>query len=416
VADIDLVFNLILIYMIRKLVIIGGGYAGFWSALSAIRQSRELEKVQELEITLINTDNYFTMRPRLYEVSLEGLRVELDKYLQPLGIKQILGRAEIIKPDNNEVIVSTKHGLRHLNYDYLILAAGSSLKALNLPGIENTFNIDTFDNAKHLEDHVAELAKSDFNSSGDSTFVVAGGGLTGLEAVTSIAEKARIAEQKYSRKKSVFKVILVERDQEVGAFYDKPAREYLLDTLKLQDIEIITSDQIKAVEPSSVTLGSGRRIETSTVIWTIGMTASPLTAFFDGQRDQFGRLKVDEYLKLAAYENVIIAGDVAQVTVDKGMTAVMSCQFSQWQGRWAGHNAVNDLFGEDLKQYIQIGYNTCLDLGPDTALITDGWDRVIHKTGEAAKATKKWICTDLIYPSGDVEQAVLESVPHIPKF
>ena len=175
----------------KQLLIIGGGYAGFWSALSAIRESREINKADEVEVTLINTDNYFTMRPRLYEVSLEGLRIKLDEYLKPLGIHQIMGKAEIINPDTNEVVVATAHGIRHLNYDYLILAAGSSLKALNLPGMEYTFNIDTYNNAERLEQHIIELAKRNFENEGDDIFVIAGAGLTGLEAATSIKDKVK---------------------------------------------------------------------------------------------------------------------------------------------------------------------------------------------------------------------------------
>lgn len=108
----------------KKLLIIGGGFAGFWSAMSAVRQSRELQKTKELDITLVNADNYFTIRPRLYEVSLEGLRVPLDKYLKPTGVHQIIGTAEMIFPDKNEVTVKTPQGVMDLHYDYLVLATG----------------------------------------------------------------------------------------------------------------------------------------------------------------------------------------------------------------------------------------------------------------------------------------------------
>jgi NADH dehydrogenase len=105
--------------MKKKLLIIGGGFAGFWSAMSAIRQSRAIEKEADLEITLVNPDNYLTIRPRLYEASLEGLRVELDTYLLPLGIKQIVGRADVIDPTGKKVTVFSQQGTRTLVYDYL---------------------------------------------------------------------------------------------------------------------------------------------------------------------------------------------------------------------------------------------------------------------------------------------------------
>lgn len=400
----------------KHLLVIGGGYAGFWSALSAIRQSRELHKADELEVTLINSDNYFTMRPRLYEVSLEGLRVELDKYLKPLGINQIIGRAETILPEQNEVLVSTSHGVRHLRYDYLILATGSSLKALNLPGIEHTFNNDTFNNALKLENHIIDLAKRNFENEGDTTFVVVGGGLTGLETVTFIEDKAKKMEAIYSSMKSKFKVLLVEKHTEVATFYGSAGQQYIIDTLKAKNIEVITDAEVVSVEPSAVFFKDGSWMPTSTVVWTVGMIASPLTNAFKGKKDSLNRLHVDTYLKLPGYDNVIIAGDVANVTVGKDRSAVMSCQFSQFQGRWAGHNAVNDIFGVELLEYKQPGYNTCLDLGSHHALITDGWNRLLKKTGHEAKAEKEWVCTDLIYPYDEVDEALADSKPFIPKF
>jgi len=400
----------------KQLLIIGGGYAGFWSALSAIRESREINKADEVEVTLINTDNYFTMRPRLYEVSLEGLRIKLDEYLKPLGIHQIMGKAEIINPDTNEVVVATAHGIRHLNYDYLILAAGSSLKALNLPGMEYTFNIDTYNNAERLEQHIIELAKRNFENEGDDIFVIAGAGLTGLEAATSIKDKVKKMQGLYSTKIKEVKVILVERSAEVGSYYSVEAQDYLNQSIKSKNIQVITESEIIAVEPSAVHLTHDSYIPTSTVIWTIGLVASPLTTFFRGERDDLNRIVVNDFLKLTEYPNVIIAGDVANVKVGQEKTAVMSCQFSQFQGRWAGHNAVNDIFGVEMMKYVQNGYNTCLDLGGENALVTDGWDRVLHKTGGDAKAIKMWINTDLIYPAKDPEDAIVQSYPRIPKF
>ncbi len=400
----------------KQLLIIGGGYAGFWSAISAIRQSREIKKTDELEVTLINPDNYFTMRPRLYEVSLEGLQVELDKYLKPLGINQILGKAETIIPEKREVTVSTAKGIRHLQYDYLVLATGSSLRALNLPGIETTFNNDTFNNALDLENHIIKLAKNNFSNEGDTTFVVAGAGFTGLESVTSIEDKAKAMQAKYSTKESKFRVVLVEKHDVVASFYAAQGQQYIIDTLKVKNVEVITGSHVVYVEPSAVLLSDGTRIPTSTVIWTAGMVASPLTYFFKGVKDSLNRVSVDGYLKLPGYDNVIVAGDVANVKVGNDQSATMSCQFSQFQGRWAGHNAVNDLFGFPLKEYKQPGYTTCLDLGTDYALITEGWDRVTRQTGQEAKATKAWVSTDLIYPSVDVEEAVAASFPAIPNF
>ncbi|RFZ91178.1 hypothetical protein D0C36_19760 [Mucilaginibacter conchicola] len=356
------------------------------------------------------------MRPRLYEVSLEGTRVELDGYLKPLQINQIQGRTESINAENNELSVFTANGIPNISYDYLILATGSSLKAVNLPGISHTFNNDTFNGAKHLEDHMIKLAQNNFENEGDATFVVAGGGFTGLKTVTAIEEKAKLLLEKHSSAAASFRIIMIEKSDKVAYFYSPDSQKYIVETLKAKNIEVITNAAVVSIEPDAVILSNGGRIPISTVIWTAGLTASPLTSCFKGGKDQLNRLSVDQHLKLPGYDNVIIAGDVANVTVSEGRSAVMSCQFSQFQGRWAGHNAVNDLFDMPLKPYQQPGYNTCLDLGSGHAIVTDGWSRDLRHKGEEAKKHKFRISNDLICPPKDIEQAVAASFPKIPQF
>lgn len=402
--------------MKKQLLIIGGGFAGFWAAMSAIRQSREIGKQDEVEIILVNKDNYFTIRPRLYEVSLDGVRISLDHYCKPLGINLILGEVERIDPDKNEATVFTVHGVRTLHYDYVILATGGTLKAVNIPGIEYTQNIDVFDNAQRLEDHIVALAKNDFAEDGASTVIVAGAGFTGLEAVTSIEEKLIALRDRYSSKKTQFNVILIDRGDVLGGFFSPEGQRYIADACANKNIEVIAGTEITAIEPSLVHLANGQSIPSRTVIWTVGMVASSLTQFFKGERDNQNRLMVDTYLKLPGYDNVIIAGDVANVSVDNGHTAVMACQYTQFMGRWAGHNAINDMFGIPVKEYIQNGYATCLDLGLDHALYTTGWERTVDHSGYKARETKKQINTVLLYPNENIEATLVSSKPEIPQF
>lgn len=399
--------------MKKKLIIIGGGFAGFWSAMSAVRQSRELKKEEELDITLINPDNYLTIRPRLYEVSLDGLRVELDKYLTPLGINQVIGKADVIDPAAKTIIVSTDQGIHKYDYDYLILASGSQLKGINIPGFKHTFNMDTFNNAQQLEDHMVKLAKNNFSDTGAKTFVVVGGGLTGLEAATSIEEKANMLRILYSDISVDFKIILVDRGQEIAGIYAKDAQSYIIDTLNKKNVVTIPGTTVNAIAADKIVLSDGTEIPTQTVIWCAGIVASSLTTFFDGDRDASGRLHVDQFLKLPAYNDVIVAGDVANVPVDEnGNISLMACQFSMDLGKWAGHNAVNDLFAESPVPYVNNRYVTCLDLGQDDGLFTTGWDRNLLYKGREGKDIKEQINQHLIYP-GKPEESVAASMPEL---
>ncbi|MBP1223748.1 NAD(P)/FAD-dependent oxidoreductase [Flavobacterium sp. 1355] len=401
--------------MKKQLLIIGGGFAGFWSALSAIRQSRELKKEDQIEVTVVNMDEYLTIRPRLYEVSLEGLRVELNKYFKPLGIKFINGKAEIINPDENLVTIATESGSRILSYDYLILSSGSVLKAINIEGIEKTFNVDTFNGAQRLEDHLIKLASKKFDGEGAATFVVAGSGLTGLEVATVIKEKALKIWSRYSQDAIEFKVVLIEKANQVGNYYSPEAQKYVLETLKSKDVTSITNVSLAAVTSNGATLSDGTFIPSQTVISTVGLVASSLCSFFKGEKDKLGRLHVNKYLQLETYKNVIAAGDVANIPVDdEGNSSLMACQFSMFLGKWAGHNAVNALFAQPLKPYNYSDYVTCVDLGQQDGMLTTGWERSLSVSGIEGKNIKMEVTTKLIYPADDVQTALEDSFPEVP--
>lgn len=401
--------------MKKQLLIIGGGFAGFWSALSAIRQSRELKKEDEIDVTVVNMDEYLTIRPRLYEVSLEGLRVELNRYFKPSNIKLIIGKAEIVNPEKKLVTVATDSGSRLLSYDYLILSSGSSLKAIGIPGIENTFNVDTFNAAQRLEDHLTKLASKSFDGEGATTFVVAGSGLTGLEVATVIKEKALKIWGGHAQNTIGFKVVLIEKADQVGNYYSAEAQKYVVETLKSKDITILTGVSLAAVAESGATLSDGTFIPSQTVISTVGLVASSLCNFFKGDKDNLGRIFVNEYLKLKEYENVIAAGDVANIPTDEeGNSSLMACQFSMFLGKWAGHNAVNDIFSQPLKPYSYKDYVTCVDLGQEDGLLTTGWERSLAVSGLEGKNIKMEVTTKLIYPDNDVQTALEDSYPEVP--
>lgn len=128
------------------------------------------------------------------------------------------------------------------------------------------------------------------------------------------------------------------------------------------------------------------------------MRAHPLAAALPGAHDGFGRVVADRFLRVEAAEGIFAAGDAAAVLVDGTHAAVMSCQHARPMGRIAGHNVVCDLVGAKMIPIDMGYYVTCLDLGACGALYTEGWDRRVAVTGAAAKATKRMINCERIYP------------------
>jgi NADH dehydrogenase len=149
------------------------------------------------------------------------------------------------------------------------------------------------------------------------------------------------------------------------------------------------------------------------VIWCAGIRANPMTAQFGVECDHLGRLPVDDYLRVVAVPAVFAAGDVAAARMDDEHVSVMSCQHGRPMGRYAGYNVVGDLLGEPILALRIPWYVTVLDLGPAGAVYTEGWDRQVVASGEVAKAIKRTINTQRIYPplNGDRDAILSAAAP-----
>lgn len=392
----------------QHLVIIGAGFAGFWSAMSAVRQARELGESDKLEIMLITKDEFHSIRPRFYEENLNGLRVPLKNYFDPLGIKLVVGEIAMIDPENNLIVL--ENSCEKITYNYMILASGSKLKTGDIPGIERAFSVDTFEDAKNFDRHIHNLIATDFSTQESKTFVIVGGGFTGLEMATALPHRLNKLFTIEAKKPNLI-FILVDRSTKLASNYSADAQQYILDQLIISHIILMSGEELRSIEAGKVTLKTGKSINADTVVLTTGLEASSLTTYFKEKRDILGRLFVDNFLRLSSYNNVFVAGDVAKVLVDNQNYAVMSCQHAIPQGKFAGHNAVNLMFGKDLIPYSQPRYITCLDLGGGNSLLTDGWERSIQMIGSDAKTMKDEIVTQWIYPAVDVEETIKMSSP-----
>ena len=155
---------------------------------------------------------------------------------------------------------------------------------------------------------------------------------------------------------------------------------------------------VVSISPAGMTLKSGEEIPAATVVWCAGIRANPLTELFPVERDRFGRIPVDELMRVRGVPNVFAAGDAAWAMMDDRHVSVMSCQHGRPMGRFAGHNVVCDLFGLPMLPLHIARYVTVLDLGPWGAVYTEGWDRHVVTKGEAAKKTEQLINGQRIYP------------------
>ena len=382
--------------MSQKIVIAGTGFAGLWAALSASRAIAIADKQGAVEVIVVSPEPKLVIRPRLYEAVLENMNPDIGEVLEAVGARHIPGRIETIDAGRRSVTVARKDGkIETIAYDRFILAAGSQLYRPNVPGLaEFSFDTDQFDAAQALDAHLKSLAGRP-ETLARNTVVVAGAGLTGLEAATEMPIRLRAA----FGAAVAFRVIIIDTADKPGGSIGEAAQPYVEDALKHTGVEVRSGARVAAIDAESVTLSSGERIETSTVVWAAGMRASPLALQIPGDHDESGRVVGDEFLRAPAASGIFVTGDTVRAkTDDAGNFAAMSCQHALSLGRVAGHNAAAELVGLPLQPYSQPKYVTCVDLGEWGALFTEGWDRQVRITREAAKAVKQEINRVWIYP------------------
>ncbi|WP_409311702.1 NAD(P)/FAD-dependent oxidoreductase [Pseudomonas putida] len=397
----------------KQILIIGAGFAGLWSALSAIRQL-DLNGSKGVEVTLLAPQAELHVRPRFYEPDVHTMAAPLQALFDAVNIRFVQGTAYHIDEAARRVGYRTRSGTRcTLPYDRLIMACGSELERPDMVGIEHAFDVDKLDSAARLERHLKSLASLP-NTPVRNTVVVAGGGFTGIETATELPARLRaiLGED------AALRVVVIDRGARIGAALGDGIRPAIEQACEALGVEWVCGATVVSVDPAGVQLDNGQRIDASTVVWTVGFKANPLTEQISGERDNRGRLHVDGNLKVKGNDAVYAAGDVAYATCDElGNHAVMSCQHAIALGRHAGNNAAAELLGVAPMAYSQPKYVTCLDLGAWGAVYTEGWDREVSPPEDKAeaKALKRQINSVWIYPpAANRASALAAADPLIP--
>ena len=379
----------------KRILILGGGFAGLWSAIGAARKLDELGLgTAQVEVTLANCDAYHSIRVRNYEADLSEVRVPLDDVLEPIGIRRIEGQVTGIDLDAQTVQLDN---VPDLAYDRLVFALGSQIVHPEIEGLaEHGFDVDTYAGAVKLQQHLASLGDRE-QTAGQFTVVVVGAGLTGIETAAEMPGRLR-SIQALANYAQPIRVILADHHPQVGSDMGESARPVIAEALAALGVETRLGIEVASITQAGITLTSGEQIPAATVIWCAGMKANPLTSQFPVELDHFGRIPVDAYLRVKGVDNVFAAGDVASLLVDDSHASVMSCQHGRPMGRFAGHNVICDLLGLPMLPLRLEHYVTVLDLGPWGAVYTEGWDRQVIAAGMSAKPIKMTINRQRIYP------------------
>jgi NADH dehydrogenase len=215
-------------------LVVGGGFAGVWSAAAVVRQRRDAGVPEsELRVTLVSAGDDLVIRPRLYEAGPEKMRVSLDSILGPIGVRRVAATVTGIDTGSREVTAVRRDGSTEvLSYDRLVLASGSQVARPDLPGVEHPFDVDTMAGAAGLDAHLRRLPERPAEA-GRFTVVVVGAGFTGLETATELTGRLRAI----AGPDEPVRVVLVERADVVGPERGAGPRPQILEALDELGIE-----------------------------------------------------------------------------------------------------------------------------------------------------------------------------------
>lgn len=364
----------------QDLVIVGGGFAGTWAAMSAAA-TRASNDASEMNISLVSQSDSLCIRPRLYEGARDDMLVPLKPLMDEIGVNLIHDSVEGLQGQ----ALLLRSGA-DIDFGCVVLAAGSSV---NLPACKGAaqfgFAVDDFESTQVLDEHLKTL---DPTNDVEGTIVVVGSSFSGIEIVTKLRQ--RLGE--------AFRLVLIDRNglpgSSMGEYLEEPVRRALEDAR----VEFRGNTSPKQITSSRLSCSDGEKIGSATIIFATGFQANALTAHVSQNTDASGRVIVDEMLRVADQKSVFAAGDVASAMVDKEHRTLMSCQHAMPMGIAAGRNAVLDLLELEPVAYGQPFYATCIDLGMSGAVFTNGWERSIVKSGSEGAEMKQQINTQWIYP------------------
>jgi len=320
-------------------LVLGGGFAGAYVARQLGRGGA----------TIVNPTNFMLYTPLLPEAaagSIEPRRVAVPLRTMCPHADLLLGSALAIDPERRVVEVRSEAGSFNVAYADLVVALGSVTRTPPIPGLrEHSLGLKDLADAIRLRNHVLrqiELADAAPESAARRlTFVVAGAGFAGVEAIAELNELAADALRRHRRLAHVRpQWVLVDGAERIlGQTPDGLAR-FAARTLGRRGIEIVTQTRIASVDPAGVMLSDGRRIESATVIWTAGVAANPIAAQLGLPVDERGRVQVDETLRVVGSGHIWSLGDCAAVPNEAtpGATDPATCQHALRQARRLARN------------------------------------------------------------------------------
>lgn len=358
----------------KHVVIVGGGFAG-------INVAKELGNRKDVKVTLIDRNNYHLFQPLLYQVAMAALnggeisyplRKMLSKYR---NITIYKGSVENVDLENRRL----KTDFGEIGYDYLVLACGArhhyfghnewesyapGLKTIGQASEIRRRVMEAYEHAERTQDSVEQKKLL--------TFVIVGGGPTGVELAGSIGEMSRYYLSKYYKNidPKQTRIFVVHSGKRILNTFSPELSRWAARALEKLGVQIWTSSRVTSIDQHGVQIGN-ERIEAETIIWAAGVKSCTLGQTMGFETDSACRIVVDEYLTVPGHPEVFCGGDQAHFERE-GEPLPGLASVALQQGRSIGRNIRRALDGQPLKPFAYFDKGQMATIGKNKAIVEVG--------------------------------------------
>ncbi len=353
-----------------KILIVGGGFGGLFTALDLSGFG---------EVTLINDQDHFLFKPMLYEY-LSG---EVEAWHIAPDCKELLdGQVEFIRDcvtniDLDSQIVSLQTHKKNLSYDILVFAPGAITNYAGVQGAEQfALPFRTLNDASYLRRRMTEALDrvqpdaAPQDTRGALTFAVVGGGASGVELSTKMADLLRDAVKRRALRGEP-RIVIVEMADRLVPGMGEEIRKFVEDALEESRVEVYTGTRVVNVTKDSITLEHHEQrteLSTAAVVWVAGVRPNPLLQSLNVDTDRRGLILVERTLQLRSHPNVFALGDVAFYP-DVVSTLAGTAQLALQESRLCAQNIRAFIEGRELKSKHFVELGEAVSLGTEHAAV-----------------------------------------------
>ena len=347
-----------------RILLLGGGFGCLYTA---IELEKQLARHPDVEITLVNRDNFFSFTPMLHEVAASDL--DMTHIVNP--VRKMLKRTKLFLGDVRHIDLERKqvavtHGsdqhAHELPYDHLVIGLGAITNFYQLPGLaERALTMKSLGDAIHLRNHlIANLEEADTECAVKGelreqlmTCVVAGGGFAGVETIAGVNDFVRESLRFYRNLPTdCVRMVLVHPGPVILPELSEKLGRYAQKKLAQRGVDIRLNARVTGVTDDGVQLSDGTLIRTKTIVWTAGTAPNPLLADLACNKDH-GRIVANEFLEVPNWPGVWAVGDCATIPDPQtGKPYPPTAQHALREGRVLARNIAAALRGGRKQPFV----------------------------------------------------------------